>query len=69
MEILGRPWTEDLLLNLASQISELELIRRMPPFANASVEPKVYESVPVIPPNSGNVPAAYPLGVSEAISS
>ncbi|KAK3311366.1 amidase signature domain-containing protein [Chaetomium strumarium] len=69
MEIFGRPWTEHLLLDIARHISELEPIRRMPPFVNTSVEPKVYESVPIIVPNSANVPAAYPLGVPETISS
>ncbi|KAK4236335.1 hypothetical protein C8A03DRAFT_35779 [Achaetomium macrosporum] len=68
MEILGRPWTEDLLLSIASQISELAPVRRIPPFANASAEPRVYESVPIITPNSGNVPVAYPLGVPKRMS-
>ncbi|KAH6855188.1 amidase signature domain-containing protein [Chaetomium sp. MPI-CAGE-AT-0009] len=63
MEILGRPWSEGLLLNIASHIRELVPVRRMPPFANGTVEPREYESVPSITPNVGNIPAAYPLGV------
>ncbi|KAH6628608.1 amidase signature domain-containing protein [Chaetomium tenue] len=63
MEILGRPWSEGLLLNIASHISELAPARKMPPFANGTVEPKAYESVPSITPNVANIHTAYPLGV------
>ncbi|GAB1312127.1 hypothetical protein MFIFM68171_02337 [Madurella fahalii] len=63
MEILGRPWSEGLLLNIASHISRLAPVRKMPPFANKTVEPKIYETVPVITPNVANIPAEYPLGV------
>lgn len=63
MEILGRPWNEGLLLNIASHISELVPVRKMPPFANQTVEPRAYESVPSITPNAGNIHTAYPLGV------
>ena len=63
MEILGRPWSEDMLLTIAHHISELVPVRRMPPFANQTVEPTAYESVPVITPNSADIHAAYPLGV------
>ncbi|KAK3298267.1 amidase signature domain-containing protein [Chaetomium fimeti] len=62
MEILGRPWSEGMLLNIASHISELVPVRRMPPFANGTVEPREYEGVPSIMPDAGNIPAAYPLG-------
>ncbi|KAL2172639.1 hypothetical protein VTG60DRAFT_4759 [Thermothelomyces hinnuleus] len=63
MEILGRPWSEDLLLSIASRISELVPVRKMPPFANGTVEYKVYESVPSVTPNVANIPEVYPLGV------
>lgn len=63
MEILGRPWSEGLLLNIARHMSELVPVRKMPPFANRTVEPKIYETVPVITPNAANIPAEYPLGV------
>lgn len=63
MEILGRPWSEHLLLNMATHISRLVPVRRMPPFANQTVEPRTYERVPAITPNTANIHPAYPLGV------
>ncbi|KAK4194587.1 amidase signature domain-containing protein [Triangularia verruculosa] len=63
MEILGRPYTEGLLLNIANHIAERFPVRRMPPFANGTVEAKVYETVPVIKPDTENIPAVYPIGV------
>lgn len=63
MEILGRPWSEDLLLNIARHIDELMHVRRMPPFANKTVEPRVYDNMPSITPNVASIPDAYPLGV------
>jgi Asp-tRNA(Asn)/Glu-tRNA(Gln) amidotransferase A subunit family amidase len=62
MEILGKPWTESKLLNIAVHISDLTHVRRMPSFANASVEVSTYSSVPNITPNNSNVPTAYPFG-------
>ena len=63
MELLGRPWTEARLLNLAHHVAALAPVRRMPPFANASVEAKHYETVPVVKPDRANIPAAYPVGM------
>ncbi|KAK0615771.1 amidase signature domain-containing protein [Bombardia bombarda] len=63
MEILGRPWTEDLLMDIATYISELVPVRRMPVFANMTAEQKHYSDVPVIRPNSENIHPSYPLGV------
>ncbi|KAK3336172.1 amidase signature domain-containing protein [Cercophora scortea] len=63
MEILGRPWSEDLLLDIARHISDLVPVRRMPEFSSTMVEPRTYESVPVVRPNTENIPLAYPLGV------
>ncbi|KAK4043780.1 amidase signature domain-containing protein [Parachaetomium inaequale] len=63
LEILGRPWSEDLLLNIAGHVSELVPVRRMPPFANGTVEGRVYESVPSVTPDVDGIHAAYPLGV------
>jgi len=63
MEILGLPWTEDKLLNMARHVSDLVPVRRMPPFANGSVETRSYTSVPAIRPVTANVPSAYPVGV------
>lgn len=62
MEILGKPWTESKLLNIAAHISDLTHVRRMPSFANASLEVSTYTSVPNITPNTSNIPAVYPLG-------
>ena len=63
MEILGRPWSEERLLQTAWQIERLMHVRVMPKFAEAVVEAKDYDAVPKITPNVGNIPAAYPLGV------
>lgn len=63
MEILGRPYTEEKLLQIAYQIELLTKVRRMPQFAKAVVEAKEYTQVPVVTPNRANIPAAYPLGV------
>ncbi|KKY33912.1 putative amidase [Diaporthe ampelina] len=61
MEILGLPWSEARLLNIAQQISELTHVRRMPVLANGTVEVTKYESVPTVTPLA-NIPAAYPVG-------
>jgi len=63
MEILGRPWSESKLLNLASHISDLIHVRRMPIFANMSVEVPFYSSVPTITPDISNIASVYPIGV------
>jgi Asp-tRNA(Asn)/Glu-tRNA(Gln) amidotransferase A subunit family amidase len=64
MEILGLPWTESKLLNIASHISDLTCVRRMPAFENQSVEvTTAYDFVPTITPNTANIPGAYPIGV------
>ncbi|KAK4187323.1 amidase signature domain-containing protein [Podospora australis] len=63
MEILGRKLDEENLLNIAQLISELVPVRKMPPFAEKAVEPKLYESVPVIKPNRENIPETYALGI------
>ena len=63
MEILGRPYTEEKLLQIAYQVEMLAKVRRMPQFAEAVVEAKLYTQVPVITPNRANIPAAYPIGV------
>jgi Asp-tRNA(Asn)/Glu-tRNA(Gln) amidotransferase A subunit family amidase len=55
LDILGLPWSEGKLLNMAAHISDLTHVRRMPSFANSSV--------PTITPNTSNIPSAYPVGV------
>lgn len=67
IEILGLPWSEGKLLGIAHALADVLMEasvggRVMPPFANASVETRAYTAVPEIVPNSGNIPAAYPLG-------
>lgn len=63
MEILGLPWSEDRLLNIAQGISELLPARRMPSLANGTVEVPAggYESVPSVTPLA-NIPPEYPVG-------
>ncbi|KAI1847650.1 hypothetical protein JX266_006502 [Neoarthrinium moseri] len=63
MEILGLPFTESKLLNIAAHITQQYPVRKMPPFANHSVEVNEYSGVPVITANTGNIPAQYPIGV------
>lgn len=63
MEILGLPFAEGKLLNIARHVSEvLGPVRMMPAFANYSVEAREYDRVPVITPKAGNINAAYPIG-------
>ncbi|KAF3765101.1 hypothetical protein M406DRAFT_61924 [Cryphonectria parasitica EP155] len=63
MEILGLPWSEDRLLNIAQAIGELAPVRRMPPAANRTVEVRGggYKSVPEVTPLA-NIPPQYSLG-------
>lgn len=61
MEVLGLPWSEGRLLSIAQQIGELAPVRRMPSFANGTVEVSEYESVPEVTPLA-NIPAAYSVG-------
>jgi Asp-tRNA(Asn)/Glu-tRNA(Gln) amidotransferase A subunit family amidase len=62
MEILGRPFDEEKLLGIGYQIEQLMKIRKSPAFAKEVVEVPEYKSVPVLTPNRGNIPSAYPLG-------
>lgn len=63
MEILGLPWTEDRLLSIAQGIIELMPVRRMPSFANGTVEVSAgnYGSVPSVIPRK-NIAPEYPVG-------
>lgn len=63
MEILGLPWTEAKLLNIAAKIDDSLHTRRMPAFANMTVEVTTfYKSVPSVIPRQ-NIPVEYPVGV------
>ena len=62
MEILGQSWTEAKLLQIGYQVQELTRVRKTPSWAKQVVPTKNYTSVPVVVPNTHNIPAAYPLG-------
>ncbi len=63
MEILGRPWSEEALLQIGYQIEMLTHVRKMPVVAEEFVETMEFESVPTVSPNVGNIPSVYPIGV------
>ncbi|KAI0113213.1 amidase signature enzyme [Daldinia grandis] len=63
MEILGLPFSEEKLLNIANHFTCLRPLRKTPAFANDTVPTKPYASVPTVHPNISNVSLAYPLGV------
>ncbi|KAI1662163.1 amidase signature enzyme [Daldinia decipiens] len=63
MEILGLPFSEEKLLNIANHFTCLRPLRKTPAFANDIVPTKPYVSVPTVHPNISNISPAYPLGV------
>ncbi|KAK4557048.1 hypothetical protein LTR86_006029 [Recurvomyces mirabilis] len=63
MEILGLPWSEEMLLQTAYQIEQLARVRKTPVFAKQVVETRAYQEVPVVKPNTGNISPRYPIGV------
>ncbi|KAK5135856.1 hypothetical protein LTR08_004505 [Meristemomyces frigidus] len=65
MEILGLPWTDGLLLQIAHEMQEkLGRVRKTPGWAKEVVGVKAYAGgVPTVTPNRGNIPPAYPIGV------
>jgi Asp-tRNA(Asn)/Glu-tRNA(Gln) amidotransferase A subunit family amidase len=63
MEILGLPWTEPALLNIAAHIADLKKVRRMPTLTEKPVSVRVYKSMPKIVPNTHNIAQVYPIGV------
>jgi hypothetical protein len=62
MEILGRPWSEEQLLQIGYQIEQLTHIRKAPKWATESLEVGEYTEVPKVVPDVGKIPSAYPLG-------
>jgi Asp-tRNA(Asn)/Glu-tRNA(Gln) amidotransferase A subunit family amidase len=62
MEILGRQWTEEKLLQIAYQIQQLGRVRKTPSWAKQQVAAMAYQSVPSVTPNVGNIPEEYPVG-------
>ncbi|OJD13232.1 hypothetical protein AJ78_06287 [Emergomyces pasteurianus Ep9510] len=63
LEILGLPWMEQKLLNIASKIGNLGPVRRIPRVVSKRVGSKKYVTVPRINPNSGGISGIYPVGV------
>ncbi|KAE8849413.1 hypothetical protein PTNB73_04837 [Pyrenophora teres f. teres] len=62
MEVLGRPWEEQKLLRIGYAVEQLLKVRKSPVWAKEAVEARVYDSVPVITPDTSNIPSEYPLG-------
>jgi Asp-tRNA(Asn)/Glu-tRNA(Gln) amidotransferase A subunit family amidase len=62
MEILGRQWTEEKLLQIAWQIQQLCRVRKAPSWAKQRVGARGYESVPSVTPNVGSIPDEYLVG-------
>ncbi|KAL5419292.1 hypothetical protein PMIN04_006985 [Paraphaeosphaeria minitans] len=62
MEILGMPFDEQKLLGIGYAMEKMGKVRRAPVWAREVVEVPEYSEVPVVTPDSGNVPSAYPLG-------
>ncbi|PVH94455.1 amidase signature enzyme [Periconia macrospinosa] len=62
MEILGRPWEEEKLLGIGAAMERMGRVRKAPEWATEVLEGKTYDEVPVVTPNTGNIPEAYPLG-------
>ena len=62
MEILGLPWSEAKLLSLAKRVSEVRRVRKMPVLTGDPVSASAVGRVPVIVPNTKNIPSSYPLG-------
>ena len=67
MEILGRPWSEQKLLQIAYQVEVATQVRRAPQLAEQKVEIRSFESMPSIEPNRSDVHEAYPLGTLEEL--
>ena len=63
MEILGLPWNEAKLLSIAKTVSEVRRVRKMPVLTQEPVHASSMEEVPVIIPNTKNIPISYPAGI------
>jgi Asp-tRNA(Asn)/Glu-tRNA(Gln) amidotransferase A subunit family amidase len=62
MEILGRPFDDEKLLGIGYQIEQLMKVRKAPTWAREMVDVPGYDKVPIVKPNRGDIPSAYPLG-------
>jgi Asp-tRNA(Asn)/Glu-tRNA(Gln) amidotransferase A subunit family amidase len=63
MEILGKPWSEKELFGIGRAIERLGRVRRMPKWAGEIVEVGNMVDVPVVMPDSANIPTQYPVGL------
>ncbi|KAK3672410.1 hypothetical protein LTR78_007717 [Recurvomyces mirabilis] len=63
MEILGLPWSEETLLQTAYQVEQMGRVRKTPTWATQVLETRMYQEVPVVKPNTGNIPLQYPIGI------
>ena len=63
MEIMGMPWSEGKLLNIARMVADVRRVRRMPKSTEAAVESVRLEEVPRVVPDMRDIPEAYPIGV------
>jgi len=64
LELMGLPWTEAKLLQIAHDIQALTQIRKPPVWATRHIPVRDYAAVPsMMPKDSNSIPSAYPLGV------
>ena len=63
MEILGMPWSEGKLLNIARMVADVKRVRRMPKSTEGVVESVRLGDVPKIVPDTKDISRAYPMGV------
>ena len=63
MEILGMPWSEGKLLNIAKMVVGLKRVRKMPLSTEGRVESQMLAQVPKIMPDTKDIPSVYPIGV------
>ena len=63
MEVLGMPWSEGKLLNIAKMVAEVKRVRKMPVSTEIVVESQVLAQVPKIVPDTKDIPSVYPVGV------
>ena len=63
MEILGMPWSEGKLLNIAKMVVGVKRVRKMPVSTERVVESQMLAEVPKIVPDTKDIPSVYPIGV------
>ena len=63
MDILGMPWSEGKLLNIAKMVAEVKRVRKMPVSTEMVVESQTLAQVPKVVPDTKDIPSVYPVGV------